>query len=697
MAAPTTVKVYDLDGVAKDFPVDFDYLAREFVVVTLLGGTRQELVLNVDFTFLNATTVRTSRATAWGPTDGFTTIEVRRVTSAENRLVTFNDASILRAADLNLAELQTVHIAQEARDLVTDGIGTDEEGQLDARNRRITNVLDPIEQQDAVTLNYYQSRVDEVATKHADVVTRHADIVTRHTDIISRHADITTKHDNVVAKSTNVDTKSANVDTKHAEVLVARDATFAARDDAEAAAAIVQAIEDTANNAAAEAAAATAATTGLMDNDLSLFVNGTQTRKINVKNGDHTAPGTQRATVTFDDTNTLAVTRHNQTSGAVLDVPFKVRQSDGHIELATKKLMGLADPAAATDGVNRQFLDAQSRRNLLHNTQGLVTTTGGVTVQSYFHDRWRQDIGGGAAATISEVGVTPADIVELKAALGVSARGVVGYMRYVVTNGGSGASAGFLITQMMEDVRMFHNETITFSVCARGSGTIGFSALPIWDSGNNAVGDALQVNIGTMALTSQFQRKTITFTTPTYPNFSGIGATGGAHGYAIRVWFTAGSSFATPSGIGIATPTVEMTAFQAEYKDRASAYQYVGQPHDQNDCARWFQRVNLKMRKTDTAGTFGGALLMAYYNTKMQRGLGGQPARVALFPNETGPCDVNNPGLQINGGGVFAPNTWSTFGYDSALALWNGQNGGNPTLVNVGDYATGSAIINCDL
>ncbi|MEI2606506.1 phage tail fiber protein [Erwinia aphidicola] len=164
MAAPTTVKVYDLDGVAKDFPVDFDYLAREFVVVTLLGGTRQELVLNVDFTFLNATTVRTSRATAWGPADGFTTIEVRRVTSAENRLVTFNDASILRAADLNLAELQTVHIAQEARDLVADGIGTDEEGQLDARNRRITNVLDPVEAQDAMTKNYYDSRINETKT-----------------------------------------------------------------------------------------------------------------------------------------------------------------------------------------------------------------------------------------------------------------------------------------------------------------------------------------------------------------------------------------------------------------------------------------------------------------------------------------------------------------------------------------------------
>ncbi|AJT60790.1 putative tail fiber protein [Ralstonia phage phiITL-1] len=160
MAAPTTVKVYPLDDVSRDFPVDFDYLAREFVVVTLLGNDRRELIQNSEYTFQTSTSIRTTET--WGPTNGgYDNIEVRRVTSATERLVTFNDASILRASDLNLAELQTVHIAQEARDLVSDSLGVDDDGNLDARNRRIVNLGNPIDPQDAMTKEYYDSRVGE--------------------------------------------------------------------------------------------------------------------------------------------------------------------------------------------------------------------------------------------------------------------------------------------------------------------------------------------------------------------------------------------------------------------------------------------------------------------------------------------------------------------------------------------------------
>ncbi|WP_152687712.1 phage tail fiber domain-containing protein, partial [Pseudomonas fildesensis] len=36
MAAPKTVLTYPLNGAQRDFPIPFEYLARKFVVVTLI-------------------------------------------------------------------------------------------------------------------------------------------------------------------------------------------------------------------------------------------------------------------------------------------------------------------------------------------------------------------------------------------------------------------------------------------------------------------------------------------------------------------------------------------------------------------------------------------------------------------------------------------------------------------------------------
>uniref|UniRef100_A0AAU6W497 Tail fiber protein n=1 Tax=Pseudomonas phage Ghuch01 TaxID=3138535 RepID=A0AAU6W497_9CAUD len=147
---PKTVRTYPINSVARDFPIPFEYLARKFVVVTLIGVTRRELTLNTDYRFSTATTITTTRA--WGPADGFNFIEIRRLTSATERLVDFADGSILRAYDLNTSQVQSLHIAEEARDLTADTIGVNNDGNLDARARRIVNVADAIEDGDAVNL-----------------------------------------------------------------------------------------------------------------------------------------------------------------------------------------------------------------------------------------------------------------------------------------------------------------------------------------------------------------------------------------------------------------------------------------------------------------------------------------------------------------------------------------------------------------
>lgn len=143
-----TVLTYPLDGSTRDFNIPFEYLARKFVVVTLIGVDRKVLTLNTDYRFATRTTISLTKA--WGPADGYTAVELRRVTSTTDRLVDFTDGSILRAYDLNVAQIQTMHVAEEARDLTADTIGVNSDGHLDARGRRIVNLANAVEDRDAI-------------------------------------------------------------------------------------------------------------------------------------------------------------------------------------------------------------------------------------------------------------------------------------------------------------------------------------------------------------------------------------------------------------------------------------------------------------------------------------------------------------------------------------------------------------------
>ncbi len=145
-----TVLTYKLDGSNRDFNIPFEYLTRKFVVVTLIGVDRKVLTINTDYRFATRTTISLTKA--WGPADGYTTIELRRVTSTTDRLVDFTDGSILRAYDLNVAQIQTMHVAEEARDLTADTIGVNNDGHLDARGRRIVNLANAVDDRDAVPL-----------------------------------------------------------------------------------------------------------------------------------------------------------------------------------------------------------------------------------------------------------------------------------------------------------------------------------------------------------------------------------------------------------------------------------------------------------------------------------------------------------------------------------------------------------------
>lgn len=172
-SVPTETLVnYTLDGSNRRFTVPFDYLQRSFVRVTLFSATNEgKLTLGVDYNFVNPTTIET--VTSYGGDDGWSRIQLRRYTDAE-RIVDFIDGSVLLADDLNIANLQAIHIAQEGRDISYDSLQPNLDESLDARGRRITRLGDAILDTDAVNLGQIKSW-DTSAYNQAERARREAD------------------------------------------------------------------------------------------------------------------------------------------------------------------------------------------------------------------------------------------------------------------------------------------------------------------------------------------------------------------------------------------------------------------------------------------------------------------------------------------------------------------------------------------
>lgn len=152
----STIIIYEGDGTRTDFTIPFDYLKKSFVTVrlgtgnTLTGGDYGDT--GSDYYFLDKTTIRLKVAPASGES-----LTIRRYTSATERVVTFKDASILKATDLDTSQVQAFHIAEEGRDILEDSLSVNREGNWDAKGKRITNVGTPEADSDAMTYGVYKT------------------------------------------------------------------------------------------------------------------------------------------------------------------------------------------------------------------------------------------------------------------------------------------------------------------------------------------------------------------------------------------------------------------------------------------------------------------------------------------------------------------------------------------------------------
>lgn len=165
---------YEANGSTVNYTFSFPYLDTSHVKVRLDG------VLTTAFTFLNSSTIALNSAPANG-----VQIEIRRYTPKDVPIVDFQDGSVLLEKDLDLLATFNLYVAQETDDLAAEGLFVGLDGTYGADQKRISDVLDPVDAQDVATKNYVDTGMTSQLQQATTLVNQATSLVNQAETIIS--------------------------------------------------------------------------------------------------------------------------------------------------------------------------------------------------------------------------------------------------------------------------------------------------------------------------------------------------------------------------------------------------------------------------------------------------------------------------------------------------------------------------------
>ena len=191
---------YTGNGSTTQYAVSFSYRDQADVTVTING------VATSAFTWNSAGT----QITFSSPPANLSAIEIRRRTSQTSRLVDYAAGSVLTENDLDTDSNQAFFMGQEAIDDAGDVIKLDAANfQWDVQSKRLTNVADPVNNNDAVNKGFISTNLANITTVAgiSSDVTTVAGISANVTSVAGNNANVTTVASNIA----NVNTVATNI------------------------------------------------------------------------------------------------------------------------------------------------------------------------------------------------------------------------------------------------------------------------------------------------------------------------------------------------------------------------------------------------------------------------------------------------------------------------------------------------------
>lgn len=144
-----------------DFLFNFPYLEDEHVAV-FVDDVKKTIGADQDYTVETSPSKRIVLNVA---ATGGEVVRVRRISAPETDLVDFQNGSVLTEAELDRAYLHNRYLAEESAEQndISLRVKAGADGSFDALNKKIVNVVDPVNNQDAATKNYVDDTVAGVA------------------------------------------------------------------------------------------------------------------------------------------------------------------------------------------------------------------------------------------------------------------------------------------------------------------------------------------------------------------------------------------------------------------------------------------------------------------------------------------------------------------------------------------------------
>lgn len=363
----TTSITYTADGSQTNFSVPFDYLRPAFVHVSVNDAEVSE-----GFTISNRMVMFDSAPAKDA------VVHIYRNTPT-TRLVSWADASILKAIDMTIAEVQQLHILEEANDWSkTHSIVFDEErGVWQGRNYRVSNVSDPTEAQDVVTKNYLENTEDSFVQRMNAIKTQ--------TEQFANTAGNSKDSAYKSAQSASVSAASAAESAKLAEGY--KNIAETAKSDASLYAANAKTSADNAG-ASKEAAQSAATTASNFASAARNSANEAQTYRNNAKTYmDNAKNYSENVNVFVPSVSTEGVLSWTNKAGLTNPKSVNIKGAKGDTGTAASIKIGSVTTGAA--GSNASVTNSGTASNVVLNftlPRGKDGKDGGITVDAELSD-----------------------------------------------------------------------------------------------------------------------------------------------------------------------------------------------------------------------------------------------------------------------------------------------------------------------